>query len=339
MLTCPYCNEHAPVHLTRGSVISLVACPACMNPYFIDADGGTTQRVSGSGDIRHAAVKGTIGGELLAALPKAIQDLPVLPEVSTRIMELLRSGDTSMKDIADAVRQDQAIAVKVLQLANSAMYGGLTEITDLGAACARLGVRTVANAVQTVANGNLYITGNPAFKDHMRRLWTHSVATAHSASEIAGMTAAPRSDALFVAGLIHGIGAVVLLDIVSNTRRGVLGELHKSPDLLREVIDSYGSLAGLHAVQAWKLPPEFAMTTYLHSAPESVPGEEARVMAHIVCLAKAVAKVAGFSVHDGAASLLSHPSTKYLGLTDIKLAMVRADLEDAVRPYLELGAT
>ncbi len=339
MLKCPYCEEGAPSQTTHGASVQLAACPACKNPYYIDWDGQQVQRIAGATDIRQAAAKGTIGGELLAALPKAIEDLPVLPEVSTRIMELLRSSDTSMKDIAETVRQDQAIAMKILQLANSAMYGGLTTITDLSAACARLGTRTVANAVQTVANGNLYITSNPAFKDQMRRLWTHSVATAHCASEIAMLTASPRSDALFVAGLIHDIGSVVVLDIVSGSRRGVLAELHKSPELVREVLESYSPLIGLHVVQAWKLPPEFSMTTYLRSTPDAAPTEDVRAMTHIVCLAGAVAEVSGFSVYDGATSLLSHPSTKYLGLSDIKLAALRADLEDSVRPLLEIATS
>jgi HD-like signal output (HDOD) protein len=309
-----------------------------MNPFWIDGVTQETRPISGAGDLRQTAAAGTIGGELLAALPKAIESLPILPEVSTRIMELLRSADTSMSDIADTVRQDQAIAIKVLQLANSAVYGGLTRISDLTAACARLGSRTIANAVQTVANGNLYITGNPAYKDRMRGFWIHAVATAHGASELAKMTASPRPDALFVAGLIHDIGNVVLLDIVSSRRRGVLAELHSSPDLLSEVLHSYGPIAGLHVVLLWKLPPEFALTTYYHRTPESVPDAGTRTMAHIVCLAEAIADASGFSVTGASTNLLSHPSTKYLGLSDIKLATLRADLDDAIKPLLEISA-
>jgi HD-like signal output (HDOD) protein len=339
MVACVFCNEPAPDHLSGGDPLVLAACPACMNPYFIDAEAGEVRRVGGAADVRQIAAKGTIGGELIAALPRAIENLPVLPEVSTRVMELLRNPETSMQDIAETVKQDQAIAVKVLQLANSAMYGGLTTITELNAACARLGVRTIANAVQAVANGNLYITSNPAYKDRMRRMWRHSVATGYAASEIAVLTASPRSDALFVAGLIHDIGSVALLDIISNTRRGVLVELHASAELLSEVLNSYSTLAGLHVVQGWKLPPEFAMTTYFCRTPDSVPTEDIRTMTHIVCLAGAVADTSGFSVNEGATSLLSHPSTKYLGLSDIKLAILRADLEDAVQPLLEIAAT
>ncbi|MCC6488014.1 MAG: HDOD domain-containing protein [Candidatus Hydrogenedentes bacterium] len=251
-------------------------------------------------------------------------------------MQLLRDPESTLKDIAETIRQDQAIAVKILQLANSALYGGLSTISNLDAACARLGTRTVANAVQAVANGNLYVTGHKEFRELMRSYWVHAVATAHCANQIATAIAEPRGDALFVAGLIHDIGAVVLLDIIASTRRGVLGELHGSPELVNEVLASYSHVVGLHVVHHWKLPPLFAVTTYFHHAPDLVMSEELRTATHVVCLANAVAEASGFGVDDGKVSLVTHQSAKYLGLSDIKLAVMRADLEDAIKPLLAI---
>ena len=335
MSVCPYCSETATLRASGGSDILLVACPKCMNPYVLE--GESTSTVPGVSDIRLLAREGSIGEKLLRSTPKAIQELPVLPEISTRIMQLLRDPESALKDIAGAIRQDQAIAVKILQLANSALYGGLSTISNLDAACARLGTRTVANAVQAVANGNLYVTGHKEFRELMRRYWVHAVATAHCANHIATVIAEPRGDALFVAGLIHDVGAVVLLDIIASTRRGVLGELHDSPELVNEVLASYSHLVGLHVVHHWRLPPLFAVTTYFHRSPDLVPSDDQRIAAHVVCLSEAVAGASGFSVGSGSASLVTHPSTKYLGLSDIKLAVMRADLEDAIKPILAIA--
>ncbi|NUM52603.1 MAG: HDOD domain-containing protein [Candidatus Hydrogenedentes bacterium] len=333
MIACPFCS--APIDNPPPAGLGI--CPVCMNPYLSESHGAKAHAPNGAQDVRDIAKPGSIGGEILAALPKSLEELPVLPEISQRVMKMLRDPNMSMSDLADIIRQDQVIAIRILQLANSAMYGGLQEIKDLNAACARLGTRTIANAVQAVANGNLYITGNEAFRDHMRQLWRHAVATAHCAYEIANVLAEPRADELFVAGLIHDIGRVVLLDIIVNQYRGVLADLRNSPELLEEVFAGFSPLVGLHVVIKWNLPPEFRMTTYFLRNAENVPDESERVLANIVALAEAVAEASGYGLGMQISSMLSLPCARALGMTDMKLAMVRADLDDKLAALLEIS--
>ena len=333
MISCPYCG--APVNTPPAA--GLGTCTSCMNPHFVDPDGSKAHALNGVPDIRSIAEEGSIGGEILKALPKSLDELPLLPEVSQRVMTMLRDPDMSMSGLADIIRQDQVIAIRILQLANSAMYGGLQEIRDLNAACARLGTRSIANAVQAIANGNLYITGNEVFREQMHQLWRHAIATAHCAYEIANVLAEPRSDELFVAGLIHDVGRVVLLDIVANQYRGVLADLRNSPELMGEVFDGYSPLVGLQVVIKWNLPSEFRMTTFLLRQPESIPTESTRVLANIVALAEAVAEVSGYGLGKKIPSILSLPAARALGLTDMKLAIVRTDLDEKLAALLDIS--
>ncbi|MBM3288779.1 MAG: HDOD domain-containing protein [Candidatus Hydrogenedentes bacterium] len=335
MSTCPFCTAPIDAQPTAG----LAVCAACANPYVVEAQGQSVKTAAphGAQDLREIAKPGSIGGEILKALPAALEELPVLPEISQRVMTLLRDPDMSMSDLADLIRQDQVIAIRILQLANSAMYGGLQEIKDLNAACSRLGTRTIANAVQAVANGNLYITGNEAFRERMQQLWRHAVATAHCAYELAAVLAEPRADELFVAGLIHDIGRVVLLDIVANQYRGVLAEVRNEPELLEEVFSSYSPLVGLHVAIKWNLPPEFRMITYFLRNADAVPNESVRTLTHVVALAEAVAEVAGYGLGMPITSILGLPSARALGMTDMKLATVRADLDDKLAALLEIS--
>ena len=336
MMHCPYCNQESAAQPNEG----LAVCAVCMNPFVIMAQGHSVKATAPAGaqDIREIAKPGSIGGEILKALPKSLAELPVLPEISQRVMKKLRDPEMSMTDLAEIIRQDQAIAIKILQLANSAMYGGLQEIRDLNAACARLGSRTIANAVQAVANGNLYITGNQVFRDHMQQLWRHALASAHCSYEIANVLAEPRADELFVAGLIHDIGRAVLLDVVANQYRGVLADLRNSPDLLDEVFESYSPLVGLNVVIKWNLPPEFRMTTYFLRDAQNVHNEPARVLTNIVALGEAVAETSGYGLGMNVTSLLGMPAARALGMTDMKLAMVRADLDEKLSGLLEISS-
>ena len=79
-------------------------------------------------------------------------------------------------------------------------------------------------------------------------------------------------------------------------------------------------------VQHWRLPPEFAVSTYCNRL-GTVPDEAWLPLVHTVTLASALANTAGFGIVPKPLSLVGHPSAKYLGLSDIKLAALRVDVE------------
>lgn len=316
----------------------LHACHACGNPYFAEWEHAALfcKPLADVRDLRQIAPPGSIGGAILEAMPQAIDRLPVLPEISQRIMLLLRDPNSSMKDVTELVRQDQVIALSIMKMANSAMYGGLTEMKDLNGACTRLGMKAIANVVQTVASNNLFVTGDKRLKGFMKKLWRHSIATAHCANSIAVSMAEPRSETLFFAGLVHDIGKVLLLDIITGQYTGAIANLRVTADLLREVIDSFHPLLGLHVAQHWNLPAEFGAILYLHHNPGASPYEEWTPMIHTVALANLIAKVEGFGLYEvGETFLTSDVSSRYLNMSDIKLAGLRVDLADMLEPLFQ----
>lgn len=258
-----------------------------------------------------------------------MEKLPVLPEISQRVLAMVSDPDVTMAALASVIKQDQAIALSIMKLANSAVYGGLEEIKELDSACARLGMKTIANTVQVVANNNLFVTGDKRLKGFMKKLWRHSIASAHCANEIAALTAEPRGEAMFLASLIHNIGKVVILDIITGAYAGDIAKLRVTPELLREVIDGFHSLVALNVATHWELPPEYGTVVYVQNDPSHCPVESCLPMAHVVSLSSAVATVEGFGMYESDATfLVSHASARYLNLGDMKLATLRVDLAD-----------
>jgi len=171
----------------------------------------------------------------------------------------------------------------------------------------------------------------------MKALWRHSVATAHAASELARMLSLPRSERLFLAGLIHDIGKLAIIQLISTAKSGPLAGLRESPALCEEVIENFHMLSGLLIVQRWDLPPEFAITTFCHHDPSLCPDASHTAAVHAICLADAVARAEGYSTVQETAPvyLTALPSSQYLNMTDIKLAGLRVDLADKVEVLLE----
>ena len=339
MSDCPFCSKPLSALPRLAGRPILSACHACMNPLMLRYDGASWVAAAPPGiqDIRLKAQPGSMGGELLKLLPKAIEQLPILPEIAHQILMLLHNTEARMQDLTDLINKDPVIALKILRLANSPVYGGLIEIKDLRGACTRLGMHVIANAVQAVANGHIYCTKNPRYAGVMEKLWQHAVATAQCASDIAVLMAEPCPDVLFVAGLVHDVGKVLLLDLVAkHPNSPAMKQLAESQDHFAEMMIEYHALLGLHIVQRWNLPPEFGVTTFCHGQIGAAPDNSWLPMINTVALASAIATRSGFGISEPAASLSSHPATKFLGLNNDKIDALRIDLEDKIAPLLEI---
>lgn len=339
MTACPLCQAPISEDNIAGGATSLGACTTCFNPFLIEWHGAAPQlrALPDAPDMRRVAPAGSIGEELLGQSLEGLQNLPVLPEISRRILQMLRDPDFDLPRLASTIKEDPVIAMAVMKQANSAAFGGLHEIRDLNSACSRLGMRTIANTVQIVANRNLFITGNTALKKTMERLWRHSVATAHCANEIARLAMAPNQESIFLAGLIHDVGKVLLLELAASPRTAIVRSLQGNPQLLSEVLQNLHPLLGLLICQAWNLPPTFRAAVYFHHQPETCPVKEWAQVIHLTALANTLAKVEGYGMSDGGHDtfLASNPSSIALGLSDIKIATLRVDLSDTLEALFE----
>jgi HD-like signal output (HDOD) protein len=287
-------------------------------------------------DIRTIASDQSYGGRVLHRLRNSATELPVLPEISRRVSQVINNEKASMSDLARILREDSAIAANVLRVANSAAYGGLHTISELTAACSRLGQKTVANVVQSVASKSIFSSDDPVVGSMMEKLWRHSVAVAHFSAGVGAALSMPKTDALYLQGLFHDIGKLAILSVCRGADTKASANGHLTDELLMEVIDAYHRLAGLHMLIHWNLPAEFLLTAYYHEDPDCAPGDTHRRALHVVSLANKLAYVSGLGFGEDSSdeSLMDHPSTSFLQLSDIKLASIRVDLEEKLEALM-----
>jgi HD-like signal output (HDOD) protein len=71
--------------------------------------------------------------------------LPTLPSVAARLLELRRDPNSELKDFIAALRLDPAISAKLLKLANSSHYGVRTPVATIDRAIPLLGTTVVTS--------------------------------------------------------------------------------------------------------------------------------------------------------------------------------------------------
>ena len=339
MNPCPFCSASLRTYSARPSGAALLTCRQCLNPALAEpnANGLQVTALAGYEDLRYRVQPGSVMEGMLHLLNKEINNLPVLPEAPRRVMAMVHDPIASTADVAGVLNEDPVLSAQVFKMANSAFYGGVEPIRELHVACARIGMRGVANVVQASAQSNLYKSKEAKFRQMIHDLWRHSVATAHATKLLAEESPALCPEQAFFAGLIHDIGKVLLLDLIAEKYTGPKGELRDSPELLARVIDAFHPLVGLHLTDRWNLPPEYGFTTFYSGAPENCPIEEWTPLTHAVCLGGRISEVCGFG---GAPSdnggLDGHASIGHLQLDDATIAAVLQDVPEAVEELLDI---
>lgn len=142
------------------------------------------------------------------ALARNIRALPSLPTVVQELMALMQAQEADMDRIGTTLSQDQALSARVLQLANSPLYGLSGRIASIRDGIKILGLRQLGSLVLTAAV-TLQFERLHGQSLHMETFWRHSIACAVAAQHLARHVGLDEASA-FTAGLLHDVGRLVL---------------------------------------------------------------------------------------------------------------------------------
>lgn len=200
-----------------------------------------------------------------------ISKLPTLSIVTSRVMQLLSNPNTSIQKLTDLISQDQALATAVLKVVNSSYYGFPRQIATIKHALVILGFNEIRNIVVTVSIlRNFWNIQNPTQFDHLE-FWKHSLGCAMAAGMLAKFFRYRVSGKVFIGGLIHDIGKIVLDQYIHDLFEEVM-EWVVSQDISfyqaeREVLGiTHAEIGGLLA-KSWNLPVDIEEAIEFHHTP------------------------------------------------------------------------
>ncbi|MCP4215372.1 MAG: HDOD domain-containing protein, partial [bacterium] len=105
-----------------------------------------------------------------------IEELAAMPSIALDLMAMLNDPSSSVTNIVDRVKLDQAMISYILKNCNSPLYGVRNEVTSIKMAVNLLGFSTLKSILMAYFMRNLYqLSGKNEIKDY---LWKHSVAVA-----------------------------------------------------------------------------------------------------------------------------------------------------------------
>lgn len=271
-------------------------------------------------------------------LLSAPEELPALPPVAVRVMEITANPKATLFELKSVVETDEALAAKILKFANSPLYARVGRITELSAALVTLGFLTIRSLVVTTCAHTLFRKGGSYTSDDLL-LWEHSVRCAIAARAMADRLGYKRQEEAFVAGLLHDIGKLVILDAVP----GYLSRFCEwSVALGREFWEVEMEVIGLdhtkvaeHIFSKWRFPLELSEPVCRHHMPDLA--SENRPLAYIVSTANSL-----FPVENCVVAVLSDeqiaqlPFARQNSLSPQQIAELRETADGLYRESAEL---
>lgn len=193
-------------------------------------------------------------------MQEILDNLHQLPSIPAVVQELISSFDNPELDsqhLAQKIGQDQALAAKVLRVANSAFYGLPRQVGSIQEAVVVLGFSTVRSLVLSAGIIDTFPDGDAASADRKQH-WQHSLATATYARAMARCLH-QDSEIAFSAGLLHDIG-IMVLDVCDHERFAALRQATDAGEdglieAERATLGFDHAELGAEVARRWKFPP------------------------------------------------------------------------------------
>jgi putative nucleotidyltransferase with HDIG domain len=145
-----------------------------------------------------------------------LEGLPPFPAIASQIMMECQKSNVDARSIARLVECEPAVSGKVLQLANSPMFGASRPIVSINHAIVLLGLKSVSQMALTIAAGTIFEGGAPNLSQHRKQTFRQSLACAITARALATEIDSVIPDEAFLCGVMHDVGKLVLFEVAAE---------------------------------------------------------------------------------------------------------------------------
>lgn len=203
--------------------------------------------------------------------------LPSLSAVALKLVELASDEACSAKDLADLIRKDPSLAVRLLRLANSALFHSRQPVTTLEQAVVKVGFHRLRLMALSLSLRDTFPMGTVGNLDY-EKFWRSSLYRALLAKSLARRMKTCGPEEAFVAGLILEIGLLILFDLVSREGGGWGPPEESMEKALAWEEETYGvdhRQVGEVVLRAWKFPQSILICLRLHGPAAEDPSSPA----------------------------------------------------------------
>ncbi len=289
-IECPACDKKYNIpdeKLPMGKKFR-IPCPACKG--YIGLDLRNESDLNGSIQSPQPAKEefappAPASEVLKGKILKSLKNLPPMPQVMIKARKLMADKNSGFQELASILETDQAIATRVLRMANSPYYGLSGKVTSIQHASVVLGHEALGELITVAGSSSLIGNALKGYALESGALWRHSMAVAFGSRIIADKKSPELSNDAFTAGLIHDAGKLILDKHVIEKRdmfEELLGNGHKTFHSAEKFLLGFDHAEmAAEACIKWNIPEMISIPIKHHHYPQQSDGNKLAYILHI----------------------------------------------------------
>ncbi len=266
---------------------------------------------------------------MLDKITATIGELPASPAIVAKVMGLTADLNASVEDLGEVLASDSALTAKVLRLSNSSFYGRSRSVSSLKEAILILGFYTLRSMVIASSTHSLYSRKDNA--QFGQKLWDHSLACGMASRLVARRIHHPKIEEIFIAGLLHDIGKMILGQKLTTVYDKVVKEVEDTGRAFMEVEQARLGFShvevGATVLQKWNFPTELVVGVQTHHETTAEIEDAVASIGFVVGFSNKLAKQIAVGFENQELPLLAcHPLAGRFRLNDEMLAEMTDEL-------------
>jgi putative nucleotidyltransferase with HDIG domain len=265
------------------------------------------------------------------SIKERVRDLPSLPEVVTKVTELVQNPKSSAAELSEVISHDSGLTSRVLRLVNSAYYGFPRQISSIQQAIMILGFTTIRGLVLSSSIFRIFTPKSRLVNvfDY-KKFWKHSLLTAIASKKIYKELFFEDDENIFSAAILHDIGKLILDQYDHDNYAEVLAEVPVQIYFNRVLAVEQKNCEVTHpsigqiVAEGWNLPPVLSAVIRYHHNPLAAEGFE-RITTSVY-LGNLISQLV-LDISEFRSDVFDEEVLSYIGL----------DEEDLVRMYNEIS--
>ena len=270
---------------------------------------------------------------------KEIKNLPPLPDIYFKVEKLAHDPNATSSDYGEILELDTGITARLLRMSNSVFFGFKRNIKTVKDAVTLMGTSEIVSLVRLACiTGHLRVA--PEIDAAVKKIWKHS-ATCAIAAQLIYQKMGDNKNAeikgnLFISGIIHDIGKIVLWKFFPDIYLPFMNNPHVSfPPRISEEKKYMGishSEVGKALAEHWQLPEMFINVIAFHHTPMIKSDSE---LVSIIHVADIVSNIIGKNFIEDQVLFIEIEPEK-VGYTIDQIRKLARDLETDIKEKADI---
>jgi len=163
---------------------------------------------------------------------KQSNNLPQLPQIILKLIQACNSEETNIEELTEIISTDPSLTTRLIQIIGSPYINLPKEVNSIKTAVVYLGIDTIRNIAISTSAMRFFSLSKAVPEFNIGRFWYHSYKCGVIARKMAEEKDFSNPDEFFLAGLLHDIGRLVLLQNFSEDYKAILKDCSTEKQLI-----------------------------------------------------------------------------------------------------------